>query len=266
MNETNTVDLGNTLKVPMPSGFILTIREQNGEDDDVLSKVTDNNNTESLHNFLAGIIIENSQLEKGKYTTANDIKKWKLKDKYYLALKSRLHSLGPDITFDNPCKAKGCTHKTSYEEDLSKFDQDLSQPIKKRGDEGYDEGLITTYPNKQETHRIITLASKKVIRYKYIDGIGENKVLEVSEDKLTKNIELRARSIELQKQAGSKEEWQKIENFKMFTAREMKEIRIDIKKNDGKFEMFSDLKCGKCNNVVTVPLIAFSNFFFPEDN
>lgn len=263
--QANQVDLGNTLKVLMPSGFIIIIREQNGEDDDVLSKANDKSDTDPLHNFLAGIIIENSQLEKGHYTTSNDVKRWKLKDKYYLALKSRLHSLGPDIHFENKCKAKGCTYKTEYDEDLSKYDTDLTKSAKKIGDEDYVEGIITIYPNKEERYRIITLASKKVIRYKYIDGIGENKVLDVSEDRLTKNMELLARSIEFKKE-GTKEEWFRIENFKMFTAREMREIRIDIKKNDVRFDMFSDLKCGKCGNVIQVPLIAFSSFFFPEDN
>jgi len=255
-------ELGLTLEISMPSGFTVTIREQNGEDDDILSNMS-NTGTTALHTFLAGIIIENDSIDKGKYTTPNDIKKWKLKDKYYLTLKSRLHSLGNELEFNYICKASTCSHKAEYEEDLSEYDQDLGQAIKKVGDMGYKPNAITPYPNKLETHRTLELASKQIIKYKYLDGIGENKVLDMPQNTLTKNAELIARSIQLKL---TDDKWQTIENFKLFTAREMREIRSDIKKNDAQFEMFTEIKCPKCGDIENTPLISFQGFFFPEDN
>lgn len=269
-------DVGNTLKIMLPSQFSVTIREQNGEDDDILSKVSDCEDTTALHNFISGIIIKNDQLSSDKYTTSNDIKKWRLKDKYYLALKSRIFSLGPELHFEHACERDGCGKTTPYDEDLSKYDWDLTKPLPKEGSEEYDKFMeshdlkymITPYPRDTETHRILTLSSGKIIRYKYLDGIGEKSTLEVDKSSISKNLELTARSIELKLDGEAKVEgkWQKLTNFKLFTAREMRQIRIDVKKHDSQFDIRSEVKCSKCGNIVILPLISFTNFFFPEDS
>jgi len=261
--------VGATKEVLLPSGFKVTIREQNGEDDDVVSRVANNGDGTAINKFLSNIITKNDSLEHGKYTSENDIKLWKLKDKYYLLLASRLFSLGGEMKFEYTCPQPECQKPTVLEELLQRYDWPLDKEIPKEGDENYEDFIrdfyapyvVTRYPNGAETHKEFILSSGLPVRYKYLDGIGEKSILDKSKGNISKNDELTARDFSIKKG----EKWQKVTNFAMFSARLMQEIRANVKKNDSQFEISSDIHCQHCDNLNTVSLISLPNFFFPDE-
>src|SRR3972149_804467 len=148
--------IGKTLEVPMPSNFSITIREQNGEDDEVISRVGDATDGNSINIFLTRIIIANSLLNGGK-TSLADILSWRLRDKYYLLLKSRIHSMGPNLDFDFICTNVKCAKLSHYTEDLSLYDWDLSKPTPKLGELNYFAHRIQPFEHINSKERELSL-------------------------------------------------------------------------------------------------------------
>jgi hypothetical protein len=253
-----------TTNIVMPSGFTVEIREQNGDDDDVLSRIQDVNDGSSVHKFIAGIIMSHS-LGTTKLT-ATDILNWKLQDKYYLLFKSRLFSLGKDIVF---------THKfpdgttIDFEEDLSIYDWDLSKPLppefimegdKKKPNPEYFKYRITPHAGGSEPSRTLTLSSKKIVKYDYITGVGEYYLLQKNQDDVSKNDELRARNLQMNIDG----KFQTIEVFKLFNPTDMREIREDMEKYDSlDFRVLCDVTSPKDGYTETISLIMNPSFFFP---
>lgn len=237
-----------------PSGYSVTIREQNGEDDDIISRMKDVGDNSALNKFLSGIIT-NCELSNGR-VTANDILKWKNKDKYYVLFKSRLFSIGNEITFDHECTS--CGKKTSYEESLTQYDRDFS-----KGEEGKTDFTfqVTPYPKGMETTAELTLSSGKVIKIDYLNGLGEKKLLEFNKEEISKNTELLVRNI----QWLNGEKFQKLENFRVLSTKDMSEIRKHLLTNDTQFEAVSELKCPFCNNKDHISLLTQPDFFFPRE-
>lgn len=246
--------LGNTLTFKVPSGFEVTIREQDGEDDDIISKMKNSQDGSSISKFVSSILLGTS-LTKGR-PTPNDIQVWKNRDKYHVLLKSRIFSLGSEILYKHKCTA--CKKETNYEEDLKPYDRDFS-----KSPEDSDNGFkfqIQPYINGEALEAELTLQSGKRIKYKYLNGLSEKKLLDFPKDDMSKNTELLLRGIEWFYQ----DRWQKIENFKVFSARDMKEIRTHVEKHDLPFEAASECTCPFCENVDTISLITQPDFFFPR--
>ena len=82
-----------TYKVTLPSGQGVEIRESNGEDEEVLSKVAYVKDGTSYYRYLANIIVE-------PRVNHEEVKKWKSTDIYYAMFKSRLISLGSSMEFE----------------------------------------------------------------------------------------------------------------------------------------------------------------------
>ena len=55
-NKKETVLTGNTMEFVTPSKLRIVIREQNGEDEDIISKAKNLKDGNAIHYFLAGII------------------------------------------------------------------------------------------------------------------------------------------------------------------------------------------------------------------
>ena len=247
--------LGKTSKFKTPSGFEITIREQTGEDDEVISKMKNNNDGSAINKFVASIIVECS-LYPGKKLTANEILKWKVRDKYYTLFKSRMFSLGEELIYKHKCSNINCNKESDYEEDLKPYDRDFSLPEQEsKTDFKYQ---VIPYKNGELTAEF-RLSSGKEIKYKYLSGLSEKKLLDFNKEEISKNTELVVREIELL--IGDK--WQLIENFKVFSAREMSEIRKHIKENDLPFEAISECQCPFCSTIDQISLMAQPDFFFP---
>ena len=58
-------------------------------------------------------------------------------------------------------------------------------------------------------------------------------------------------------------EWQKVGNFKIFTSREMAEIRKKLSMEDTTWSPMFEFVCPNCKNVQRINILAQPDFFFP---
>lgn len=251
-----------TLEVVLPHKLTVTIRETNGEDDDIISKVKDNRDNTAVCKFLAGIITD-------RVYTADEIALWPIASKYYLLLKSRIFSLGNILKFkyDFESNQEGEIETFEYTEDLSKYDTDLKALFALTPEE-YDKAVAALSPiqikpykyGSKLTHEKV-LTSGKAIRLNLLDSGGELLSMTQAEGDMSVNDKLRQRGLEVKVEEG----WAKVSNFKPFSTREMLEIRAFAEEVEVNFNMPmvihhpTDKEKSR-----TVPLIGLTDFFFPR--
>lgn len=244
----------NELDIQLPSGKKIRIRERNGEDEEIISKVKNTDDGSSLNKFLTNLVVWDDE-KNGKPTEA-DIIQWKLADKYVALVKERIFSLGAEMVFEYEFKNGA---KAQFEEDLSKYDWDFAKgnpPAK--GEPGYLETYPKAYPNGKEKVRIFTTSSGKTIEYDYMTGVGEKRALDIDPKELTSAHTLLLRNIKLR--SGS--ESVPLHSTKVFSAKDLSEIRTDILKNDPQFELITRLE-GPKGVVEYITLLSVGAFFTP---
>lgn len=238
-------------EVKLPDGSVFVIREQNGADDDVISKVGDNENNTALSKFLSNIIISPKM-------SWQQVQRMKSACRYYLLLESRVFNFGGEFCFKH--KFQDGT-EVEFEEDLSTYiiDWDNYNP-----EDFTDKPFhCKPYPNKQEGTRLFKTSTGKELQYNYLNGEAEELAIKVGKSNIRKNDELRVRELSIV-DPKTKTGWRKIERFNEFSAKEMIEIRKDIRENDATFDMIVELKNPTNQAIEYMPMIAFPEFFFPE--
>lgn len=252
---------GNTKEFVSPSKLRILIREQNGEDEDIISKQSNLIKGDAIHFFLAGIVLKVNDQK----ITSKEIENWRVRDKYYTLLKSRIFSLGADLNYRHRCSNPNCSKPEGqedplFEEDLNQYDRDFSDtaPADTRDEFKY---RIEPYIS-DGTHREFKLSSGKEVRYKYLTGVEEKKVLQKDRNSLSKNSDIALRELEWKNE---QDQWQKITHFGIFSSREMAQIRKDIEKHDMPWEAISETTCPYCNHVDYISLLAQPDFFFPGE-
>jgi hypothetical protein len=256
---------GRLAKLLLPSGNTVLIREQNGNDDDILSSFGVNDlDSSAINRFIAAIIIQNSfEFSKSKTSiTATEALNILLNDKYFILIASRAFSLGEEFEFQ--WDWKGDTGKVSYNEDLKPYLWDYSQSYPEEGEENYFKYRIPPYYNISENGlRELTLSTGKKIRYKYLDGHGEDFLLKRSPEERTANASLKARKLSLYNPDSDK--FQELPNFSAFTSKEMAEIRKDLREKDPQFDGITEITNPKTGEELSLPLIGITDFFFPRE-
>lgn len=257
--------MSDELKIPskmfnttLPSGIEVKFREQNGDDDEILSLIRNNEDGSSIPRFI-NAILKSDNPTTNKPWTYQEIEQWRTNDQLYLLLYSRAMSLGEemDVVFTCPhCE----TPDQKFKEDLRGYFYDYKKPIPKVGEPGYNKYACPTYLDNGRK-REVTLSSGKLIRYKYKTGALDTKTLEIDEKDISSNTPLRLRELSI-KQG---EQWMVVQVFNIFSGKEMKEIRQDIALYDPTFEAVSEYKCQnpKCKKVHKLSLIVQPDFFFP---
>lgn len=248
--------LGRTTTFKTPSKFEVTIREQDGGDDDIISKVKDATDGSAINKFVSGLILNCSITPNNGKPSPNDVLKWKLRDKYYVMYKSRIFSLGADLFYYHECSNPECKQKSPYEEDLSIYDNDFDNPV----EEG-SEYRVLPYSDGDKLKAEFTTRNGFQIRYNYLNGLAEKKLLKINKDEISKNTELLIRDIEWCRD----EKWQPLQNFKVIPALDMQDIRTHVKKNDTPFEAISECICPYCKTVDKISLLSLPDFFFPQE-
>ena len=249
---------GNVKELLLPSKRRIVIREQNGNDDDVVSRVLKTDLSASYNNFISGIIVYDYTLKKNP--TVTDILNYRLNDKYYAMIASRIFSLGKDLKFQYQWAEED--KPVEYIEDLEQYLGDYSKPLPTQGEPGYNPNIIPAYLDSDLDGIALTLTSGKEIRYEYLSGAGERYLLELNPDDRTVNKQLMARNLAYKPKEG---DWHKVTNFKVFSSRDMAEIRKNICDNDIEFEGTTDIVNPKDNNNLRLPLISITDFFFPME-
>ena len=253
---------GRTLSFKLPSGYDVTIREQNGNDDDILTNSVTSQDMTNFNIFLASLIIEtNLPFAVGGKLTAATAQQLLLKDKYYIIIRSRIHSIGEEliISYDWGEREGG---KITYTEDLNRYIWDYSKPFPEPGTPEYDRERIEPYEVQEPySEQIVTLDSGKKIKFHLFNGVSEYIMLKLPLDQVTKNAEIKARGLMLFDQGN----WTKVENFQNFRPKEMAELKRLIKVADPTFRAMTDLKNPNTGEIVEFSILASPDFFYPEE-
>jgi len=238
-----------------PSGFEVTIRETNGQDDGIFSKVSNQKDAKALNLYLANIITE---LNGETTIKPNDILKLRVRDKYYILFKSRRLSLGDEVTWSHTFPDGVIADMV---EDIAKYDFDYSKDIPAyKGQEDYNPLVATPY--EKETFVRFKLSSGHIVQFDYMTGIQEKKTLGVNEATLDINSRLTIRNFKLMKDE-SDEEGQFIENFQSFPSRIMAEIRARLDTYDSEWILPTDIRHPDTGEVTQISLFQLPDFFYP---
>jgi len=240
----------NTEDVTLPDGNVITIREANGDDEDILSSTSYNKDGTAYYRYLANLIVEPRMTWEGVAAMKN-------RCIYYGLYKARLLSLGDEIMFDYTFQTPKIG-MAPFEENLSKFDRDLSKPYTELEEDKMDKEVIKAYPaGAAETFEFI-LASGKKLRMRYLTGEMERSTLDGDTEQLSINDKVKLRSLELY----TGETWTAIENLSLFTSREMNEIRKALSKNDEQFTCITQVT--KSGVTEELSMFLLPAFFFPQ--
>lgn len=245
---------GEVVELLTPSGNRVLIRQQNGNDDDIISNGLSAFDGTAIPKFLSGIILEWG--EKRLPLSPSEVLLLRLPDIYYIMIASRIFSLGQILEFQY--KWDDIEQPVEYTEDLGLYIWDYSKefPISPE-DPNYFEFRIK--PISNELTRSLTLTSGKKLTYTYMNGNGEKYLMKLPQNQQSKNQEIIARNLKQETASG----YIVVENFKFFSPQDMRELRSDIFKNDPTLEIFSEIK-HPTNKLKTIfyPIMASNDFFF----
>lgn len=249
---------GDVTELTTPSGHRVVIRQQTGEDDDILSRGESVMDGSFTANFLSGIIIDSDITPSGRLNK-EDVLNLRLADKYFILIASRIFSLGQILHYEY--KWPKLPNPISYEEDLGLYIWDYSQPFPNNpSDEDYYEYRIKPTGTKEKIHEF-TIKSGKRLRFEYMNGKGERFLINLPPEKQSKNQELLARNL----QVWLNNDWVRIENFKSFKAFEMVEIRKEVFDNDPILEIYTEIENPVTKEILPFPILGSVDFFFPRE-
>lgn len=265
-----TVFQGQTFEVVLPSGAIAVIREHSAADDDILTvrskaKTPAEDFIGNMNKYVAAILQNKPyEPESSAKPTLKDVENLRLKDKHYIIFQSRILSIGETLEIEHTCSDETCKVKEIYEIDLKEYDRDLTLPIEELKElQDEDKLCIMPYPKGyQESTFEVRLSSGKTVILEYLNGHGENFVLQQNKRndlKASSEIISRRPKIEVD---GTLHE---IKNVNIFSKRDKVEISKAIKENDQQFAMSAIITCDHCGNIEYLPLITLQDFFFPEE-
>lgn len=242
-----------TIEFIGPSGHSFTIREQNGEDENILSNPSDVKNLMNLTKFISAIVVKTNFTKTGKLSIQDSLE-LPLLDRYCILIKSRIFSLGDTLEFTYRWDNK----EVEYEEDLNLFVFDNYGENPSESELDNKPNAIPYYPLTESQGIVEQLSSGKVISYDILTGKGEQFIITLPESKRTRNAELMARNLKLQVDGT----FETVHNFSSFTVREMAEIRRIIKSNDPVFEGLTDIVNPETGEVIKYPIMASPTFFY----
>lgn len=248
--------IGKTKEVTLPSGNVVLIREQTGEDDSILTNTKSSSEGNSFDKFIAAIVVS-SKKHDNKQLTLQDVTKMRLRDKYAILFNSRIFSLGNILQFEYTWE--GNKLPTAYEEDLNQYVWDYSKPFPKEGEQDYYKYRIKPYPEKGDIIEA-TLSSGKEISFNFLDGQGEIFLSRLNESTRNINSPLRARNLKIKGPDGN---YHLVELFKEFTSKDMMEIRSLVNKYDEEYFPLTELVNPETNEITFINLTVSLDFFFP---
>ena len=243
-----------------PSGYEVTIREQNGEDDDVLSNPVEAQNMMNLSRFIANIVVNCNYNERGRLTP-NEAHELPALDRYCILFNSRKFSLGEtvDFVYDWGTENGG---KQEYSQELDEFLFDYSK-IPTDEDILAKPNAIPFYPMGSQFKDIeFETSTGKKLKFDLLNARAESYLLELPLDQRTKNKELVARNLMLEVDG----KWDKVTNFRMFSVKEMREIRNEVIGNDPVFMGITSIENPKVPGQTTdISIVALKDFFYPGE-
>jgi hypothetical protein len=262
--------------ITLPSGSWVIIREQNGEDDGIISNASLHKDASSINLFVKAIVAFSPKAkDKRGILTLEEVLDMPVRDKYVIIVKSRIFSMGNLLEFsftwdDN----EGIPDH--YEENLERYIWDYSLPFPELKSPDYDPERVAAYkvfPDKDGwvymdmTGKVSVILEEltstpgiKKLRFKLLNGWAERKLLAMGDNGMNVNTKLLTR--ELQLLVG--DNWLKVETFKSFKSPEMAILRKAVADYDQEFDGNTEVTNPRTDAIQIVPLMAIANFFFPQ--
>lgn len=247
---------GNIKELLTPSGDHIIIREQNGNDDDVLSNTKSARDGSSFNLFIQSIIVHSSK--HNGMLSLDEVIKLPLRDKYFILIASRILSLGEELSFKYNWGTESEPDEQHYTEDLSLYLWDYDKEFPDENSPDHFVERIRPYPTK-DTFMEFETPSGKTVRIDYLNGEGEKYLLGLGENDFSVNSILKARNIRL-KQGDT---YIPVKNFSVFSASDMRDIRSSVMEYDKEVNIMSELTHPTTGEKTQVSLIALPDFFFP---
>lgn len=238
-----------------PSGHVVTIREQNGADDDILSNTVEAATLMNLSRFIAGIVVKADYYENGKLN-AEQAHKLPALDRYAILFQSRIFSLGDTIDFTFDWRDRG--GQVQYEQDLNEFLYDYSkEPTEEELEE--KPNAIPFYPGGKKFKDFeLTTSSGKLVRFDLLTASGEAWAANLPAEKQTRNAGLLARKLRLL----VNDKWETVSNFSMFSVKDMIEIRREVLTWDPVFTGNTTIENPSTHDTAEVNVVSMKDFFY----
>lgn len=253
-----TYFLNRELTFVAPSGSEYTIREQNGEDDDILSNPSTSSNLMNISNFISAIVTSQNYFPNKKRLSPEDALKLPCNDRYAILINSRIHSIGNIVEFYHDWG--GTLGKVFYEVDLNDlvFNKTFTEVTEEELNAKPE--AIPLYPSSKLTDIPFSVGDKEFL-FDALTGEGEQYQLSLPLDKRTANQKLIARNLRLK--VGNN--YEKVTNFKMFSVKEMGVIRKTVASNDPLFSGNTKITHPSNESLVDyVNILGLPNFFWQE--
>jgi hypothetical protein len=230
-----------TLVLNTPDGKQYTIREQNGEDDDIVSNMSQGE-AEAINRFVQSIIVKGPN----GAVSLEDVESMPLRTKYYILIKSRIFSLGDRLYF-----------KYKWADDTEvEYEELLEEHV--GGENTPPSPSFEPYQNYTKDYIEVAIEDSK-FRFKFLDGKGEKYLLELKPDERVINKTAIARGLQFKGDNG----WVTVNNFKMFSSRILNKLRTKIEEIDPPVTADAEIQHPQTLEVLSIPLIAVKDFFFP---
>lgn len=249
----------NTFTFTAPSGYTYTIREENGADEEIISNQAAARTFMNFSNFLSAIVVS-TDFTDNKVLSPKDALDLPLLDRYAILIKSRIFSLGNMLEFSYTWP--GDVVPIHYEQDLEELvlsnykEVDLKElESKPEAIKPYENTVLKAIKYKDYQ---VTLSTGKVISFNFADGNMERYSAMLPEDKQTRNSELLARGLKLK--VGDK--FETVQEFSLFTIKEMAEIRSIINKLDPIYAGLIDIENPRTGEVTKFSVFQAPRFFF----
>ena len=249
-----------TFQFIAPSGYSYTIREENGEDEEILSNPADAKGLMNITKFIASIVVDTDYTTRRKLSI-QDALDMPLLDRYTILFQSRIFSLGEEVEFQYVWPGESVP--TYYSQDLREMLLDYSKDIT---EEEINEkpNAIPFYPAREAclelgfkgyTH---TLESGKQVKFDLMDGNAEKYLVTMPFEKQTRNSDLLARNLMLL--VGEK--WERVERFNLCSIKDMAEIREIVSTIDPVFTGVTDIENPRTGEKAKYSIIGAPRFFF----
>jgi len=253
----------------LPSGYSCEIREQNGEDEEILSNPASIKNFMNINEFIAEIVTHTDFTASGKLLV-QEVMKLPLLDRAVILINSRIFSLGEELEFNykwpRPENSKDQAEFT-YTQNLKDyiFDDYGVKPdeeeLKAKPDAVpyYLLDEDTNNPGKVKlTDHKFTLSSGKEIMWDVATVESEQYLMKLGLDNISRNKDLIARNLRLNVEGN----WEKVQNFKLFSVRDMAEMRKEILASDPSFIGTTDIEDPITHNKTQVSILTVPTFFY----
>lgn len=253
----------------LPSGYTCEIREQNGEDEEILSNPSSIKNFMNINEFIAGIVTHTDFTASGKLLV-QDVLNLPLLDRAVILINSRIFSIGEELEFNykwpRPENSKDQAEFT-YTQDLNEyiFDDYSKQPTDEELEAKPDAVPYYFVPEDENNKGKVklkdltfTLSSGKEIMWDVATAASEQYLMKLGMENISRNKDLIARNLRLKVDGN----WEKVQNFKLFSVKDMAEMRKEISTLDPAFMGTTEIEDPITHNTTQVSILAVPTFFY----